>query len=165
MRICSLLPSATEIVCALGLIDELVAVSHECDFPPEVRGKPVITASRIDATGLTGAQIDARVAAQLHDHTGIYSLDETLLAQLRPDLILTQELCDVCAVSYEQVQQAVRALRGPQTVLSLEPESIAGILSTITEVGRATGREARARDLIAEIESGLQQFPRSPRSA
>ncbi len=164
MRICSLLPSATEIICALGLIDELVAVSHECDYPPEVRAKPVITASRVDAAALSGAEIDARVAAQLHDHTGIYELNEGLLAALKPDLILTQELCDVCAVSYEQVQKAVRALHGPRTVLSLEPESIDGILSTIAEVGHATGREQAAVELIAGIRAELRSFRQRQRS-
>ena len=158
MHICSLLPSATEIVCTLGLAEQLVAVSHECDFPPEVRSKPVITSSRIDPTGRSGAAIDALVSSQLHDHTGIYALDEALLRELKPDLILTQELCDVCAVSYEQVQVAVRALRGDQVVLSLEPTCVSDILATIAAVGRATGSESRASELIAGLEAQLRDL-------
>ena len=167
MRICSLLPSATEIVCALGLRDQLVAVSHECDFPPEVRAKPVMTASRIDAGGLTAAEIDARVAAQLHDHTGIYALDEAMLARLDPDLILTQELCDVCAVSYEQVQEAVRALRTERTLLSLEPETVAGVLATVRAVGDAAGCPDRAEALAARLEGEIAAIAarRAPNAA
>src|SRR5438309_7427066 len=97
-RICSLLPSATEIVCALGRGDHLVGVTHECDFPEEARSKPHVTASLIDATHLSGAEIDAAVRDSLADGKTIYGLDAALLLQLQPDIILTQELCDVCAV-------------------------------------------------------------------
>jgi iron complex transport system substrate-binding protein len=151
MRICSLLPSATEIVCALGLADQLVAISHECDYPPEIRSRPVITSSRVETAGLSSREIDLLVSAKLHDHDGIYALDEQLLEQLNPDLILTQELCDVCAVSYEQVQTAVRALRGNRTVLSLEPTDLDGVLSTITTLGEATGRLVQAEALVADL--------------
>jgi len=158
MRICSLLPSATEIVCALGLEANLVGVSHECDFPPEVRSKPVLTRSRIDHAGRTGAEIDALVVERLHQHTGIYALDEELLARLKPDLILTQELCEVCAVSYDQVQEAVRALSREQQVLSLEPNDLAGIMSTIRAVGAATNREAAAVELVARLQQQLARY-------
>jgi iron complex transport system substrate-binding protein len=158
MRICSLLPSATEIACALGLEDSLVGVSHECDFPPSVRLKPVLTRSRIDHSGKSSAEIDALVSLKLHDHEGIYALDEELLAQLNPDLILTQELCEVCAVSYEQVCEAVRAIRGDQTVLSLEPNDIADILATIGQVGEATGRQTEAATLIGNLETQIERL-------
>jgi iron complex transport system substrate-binding protein len=158
MRICSLLPSATEIVCALGLIDDLVAISHECDYPPEVRSKPIVTSSRIDAATRTSAEIDALVSQRLHEHSGIYALNEGMLARLNADLILTQELCDVCAVSYEQVQEAVRALHGEQTVLSLEPINLAGITATIQAVGRATGQEARAANLVTSMEAQISRL-------
>jgi iron complex transport system substrate-binding protein len=165
MTICSLLPSATEIVCAVGLIDELVAISHECDFPPEVRSKPVITSSRLGDDPRTSAEIDALVSAQLHQHTGLYALDEDLLARLKPDVILTQELCEVCAVSYDQVTEAVRKLSGDQVVLSLEPASIPGILATIQAVGGATGREDRARELVSEMKSQIEALAQRARTA
>jgi len=152
LRICSLLPSATEIVCALGLFDHLVAVSHECDFPPEVRSLPPITSSRLEIGGLTGAEIDAAVSEGVHGHSGLYALDERLLARLDPTLILTQKLCEVCAVSYDQVQSAVRSLNGDQTVLSLEPTSLTGVLETISAVGRAAGCPERAAALIATLQ-------------
>src|SRR5487761_1249775 len=98
MRICSLLPSATEIVCALGLGHQLVAVSHECNYPPEVRSKPHITRGLVDSASSTSAEIDTFVSQHLQNTHGIYALDQTMLEQLDPDLILTQELCDVCAV-------------------------------------------------------------------
>ena len=151
MRICSLLPSATEIVYALGLGDRLVAVTHECDEPAEAGTKPRITRSAIDPETLTGAQIDALVTRHLHEHRGIYHIDQELLEQLNPDLILTQELCDVCAVSYNEVQQAARALHGERRILSLEPTTLEGVLETVLVVGRATGTEARAAEVVAGL--------------
>jgi iron complex transport system substrate-binding protein len=107
-RIVSLLPSATEIVCALGLADSLVAVTHECDYPPEVAGKPAVTASRISHREMTSKEIDHAVRSRLDGHGSIYDLDEDLLRGLRADLIITQELCEVCAVSYREVERAAR---------------------------------------------------------
>src|SRR5262245_51153677 len=100
LRIVSLLPSCTEIVCALGLEDSLLGVTHECDYPPPVQGQPKLAASRISHETMTSAQIDHAVRTQLDGHGSIYDLDEEQLRRLKPDLILTQELCDVCAVSY-----------------------------------------------------------------
>jgi iron complex transport system substrate-binding protein len=157
MRICSLLPSATEIVYALGLGDSLVAVTHECDEPADARAKPVITRSAIDPAALTGAQIDALVAEHLHDHRGIYHLDRDLLERLNPDLILTQELCDVCAVSYDEVQRAARTLYGERQILSLEPVSLDGVLDAIAAVGRATGTEARAAEVVAGLRERIER--------
>ncbi len=151
MRICSLLPSATEIVYALGLGDQVVAVTHECDEPADAATKPRITRSAIDPVTLTSAQIDALVTEHLHDHRGIYQIDRALLEKVNPDLILTQELCDVCAVSYEEVQQAARALYGERQILSLEPTTLTGVLDSVLAVGRATGAEARAELLVAEL--------------
>ena len=172
MRICSLLPSATEIVYALGLGDQLVAVTHECDEPPDARTRPRITRSAIDPETLTSAQIDALVSAHLHEHRGIYHIDRELLERLNPDLILTQELCDVCAVSYEDVQQAARALYGERQILSLEPTTLAGVLETLLVVGRATGTEARAgevvnglRERIERVRAQTAGVPRRPRVA
>lgn len=154
MRIVSLLPSTTEIACALGLSDALVAVTHECDYPPEIIGKPIITRSLLPHTGLSSAEIDAIVSAQVRDQISIYALDEELLQQLRPTLILTQALCEVCAVAFDQVQHAVRDLGqvgNLPRILSLEPTDLAGIFATIAAVGSATGREATAAALIATL--------------
>src|SRR5499427_9225057 len=101
MRIVSLLPSTTEIVCALGLERELVGITHECDYPATVIDRPRLTASRISQETLTSAEIDHAVRSQLDGHGSIYNLDEKLLAELKPDLVITQELCEVCAVSYQ----------------------------------------------------------------
>ncbi len=156
MRIVSLLPSATEIVCALGLADQLVGVTHECDYPLEARAKPAVTASVLDGHA-DSATIDRLVAGSVHDHRAIYTLDERLLANLRPDLILTQELCDVCAVSYSEVQRAARILPGDTTVISLEPMTLGDILATITLVGARTGREERAAALVADLRGRIDR--------
>ncbi len=147
-RIVSLLPSATEIVCALGLADSLVGVTHECDYPHGVDRRPQLTASRISRQMMSSAEIDHAVRSQLDGHGSIYDLDEVLLRSLAPDLILTQELCDVCAVSYRTVQQAARRLDTDVTVLSLEPTTIADILANIVTVGEMTGRKAEADALV-----------------
>src|SRR5687768_12864702 len=100
LRIVSLLPSASEMLCALGAEAELVGISHECDFPPAIRDRPVLTRSRIDATGTSGG-IDAAVRAVVRDALSIYAIDDAALAALAPDLIVTQDLCEVCAVSLD----------------------------------------------------------------
>jgi iron complex transport system substrate-binding protein len=150
-RIVSLLPSATEIVCALGLEDALVGVTHECDWPPTVVGKPVLTASRISHETMTSREIDHAVRSQLDGHGSIYDLDERLLRELRPDLVITQELCEVCAVGYSTVERAARTLEGECRVVSLEPENIEGIFETIRVVGELTNRAAEAETVIGEL--------------
>jgi iron complex transport system substrate-binding protein len=150
-RIVSLLPSATEIVCALGLEASLVGVTHECDYPPSVVGKPHVTASRISHRTMTSAEIDHAVRSQLDGHGSIYDLDEAQLCALKPDVILTQELCDVCAVSYKTVQRAARLLSGDVNVVSLEPNTIADILANIRTVGLLTGTERQAEALVTEL--------------
>src|SRR5215210_1478974 len=142
MRIISLLPSATEIVCALGLAENLVGITHECDFPPEVAGKPRLTASRISHETMMSAEIDHAVRSQLDGHGSIYDLDEEKLRALKPDLIITQELCDVCAVSYKRVEQAARMFDAGVRVVSLEPNTIADIFANIRAVGQLTARDA-----------------------
>ena len=155
MRIVSLLPSATEIVCAIGLGDELVGVTHECDFPPEVVGKPIITRSVHDLTTTSSREIHRLVAASTHGGSSLYVLDEAALAAAEPDLILTQELCRVCAVSYREVNEAARAIDAEITVVSLEPSSIEGILNTIATVGAMTEAEDAALDLIETLRERL----------
>jgi iron complex transport system substrate-binding protein len=147
-RIVSLLPSTTEIVCALGLEDSLVGITHECDYPSSVASKPRLTASRISHQTMTDAEIDHAVRSQLDGHGSIYDLDEETLRALKPDLILTQELCEVCAVSYKTVERAARLFDGDVRVVSLEPNTIADIFENIRMVGELTGRKAQAATLV-----------------
>lgn len=170
MRIVSLLPSATEILFAVGAGNEVVAVTHECDHPAAASRLPSITASAIDVRGRSCAEIDRHIRGALHAGSSIYRLDEERLAGLHPDLIVTQELCEVCAVAYREVVTAVRRLSGDVSVLSLEPESLDGILATITAVGDTTGKPAAAascrRDLearIAKVESRIDAAAPRPR--
>jgi len=154
-RIVSLLPSATEIVCALGLADSLVGVTHECDYPSGVDRKPQLTASRIAHQSMGSVEIDHAVRSQLDGHGCIYDLDEVRLRALAPDVILTQELCEVCAVSYHTVQQAARRLDADVTIVSLEPTTIADILANIVTVGEITGRDAQAEALVGGLRARL----------
>src|SRR5436309_6358887 len=154
-RIVSLLPSATEIVCALGLEDSLVGVTHECDFPASVVGLPVLTASRISHAQMSSREIDHAVRSHLDGHGSIYDLDERLLAELKPDLIITQELCEVCAVSYKTVMQAARVLDADARVVSLEPNNIRDIFANVRTVGGLTGTEAEADALVSDLTARL----------
>jgi iron complex transport system substrate-binding protein len=155
MRIVSLLPSATEIVCALGLVDELVGVTHECDWPPEVAGLPVMTSSVHDLNTVSSGEIHTLVSDAVHGGSSLYALDEAALDAARPDLILTQELCQVCAVSYREVNEVAREIDAAITVVSLEPTSIEGILNTITTVGAMTSAEDEAVELVETLRTRL----------
>ncbi len=154
-RIVSLLPSATEIVCALGLRDALVGVTHECDFPASVIGLPQLTQSRISHQTMTSMEIDHAVRSQLDGHGSIYDLDEQQLHALKPDLILTQELCDVCAVSYKTVKQAARLFDADIPVVSLEPNTISDIFANVRAVGELTGRSEEAAQVVADLTTRL----------
>jgi iron complex transport system substrate-binding protein len=155
MRIVSLLPSATEIVCAIGRRDELVGITHECDFPPEVEGIPVMTRSVHDLGTSSSRDIHRLVTASVHGGSSLYTLDEEALAAAEPDLILTQELCRVCAVSYREVNDVARAIDADITVVSLEPTSIEGIFNTISTVGAMTEAEDAAVDLVESLRERL----------
>ena len=158
MRVVSLLPSATEIVCALGMGEALAGVSHECDYPPEVVGRlPRLTHPAVPSgPGAFGsAEIDAAVAERLRRGESLYLMDEATLADLQPDLVITQELCDVCAVSYEDVCRVAARLPGNPPVLSLQPADIAGILGDVVTVARALGVPARGERLKAQLRARL----------
>jgi iron complex transport system substrate-binding protein len=158
MRIVSLLPSTTEIAFALGLGSQVVAVTHECDYPPAARTLPVITASALDHTGASSATIDSIVSAQLRDDLSIYQLDHALLARLAPDLILTQALCEVCAVSFGMVEQAVAEQQLPAQILSLEPVDLEGILGAILAVSTVAGIRERGLGFVAELRARIARI-------
>ncbi len=148
MRIASLLPSATEILFSLGLGDEVVAVSHECDYPPEASKRPVLTKSALHQRMHKSIDVDREVEQRGGD---IYEIDERLLENLQPDLILTQELCAVCAVSYTKVKEAARVLDADTKIISLEPSNLEDIVENILLVGRMTGKEIRAQELASNL--------------
>ncbi len=155
MKIASLLPSSTEIICALGLEADLIGVTHECDFPPGIESKPHLTASRISHETMTSREIDHMVRSQLDGHGSIYDLDADLLGQLSPDLIITQELCDVCAVNYKMVAGAAKIFAAGANIVSLEPNTIADILDNILTVAELAGVAARGRDLTDSLRKRL----------
>jgi iron complex transport system substrate-binding protein len=157
MRIVSLLPSTTEIAYALDLGAQVVGVTHECDWPPAVRGTPVVTSSALPDKGASSAEIDEIVSSQRGEQISIYHLDHALLRQLQPDLILTQALCDVCAVSFDTVQAAVRDLGGSPRILSLEPTTLEGIFETISSAGEATGKQSTAAAVVDELRQRVAQ--------
>jgi iron complex transport system substrate-binding protein len=158
MRIVSLLPSATEIVFALGLEDELVGVTHECDWPPEAAEIPVVTRSTNELAELSSREIDRLVGQAVHGGSSLYELDEAALEAAEPDLILTQELCAVCAVGYREVNEVARAIDADITVVSLEPTSIEGILNSISTVGAMTDAEDAALDVLATLRERLKKL-------
>jgi iron complex transport system substrate-binding protein len=147
----SLLPSATEIVYALGLGERLVGVTHECDYPEAARGKPQLTSSALPSAA-NSAEIDRHVRASLHSGSSLYALDAGALERLAPDLIITQELCAVCAVSYEIVARAARRLTSDPRIVSLEPSSLEDVFANIATLGELTG----ASDAATEVVGGLR---------
>ncbi|MFL2545806.1 MAG: hypothetical protein ACJ0SL_00280 [Candidatus Rariloculaceae bacterium] len=150
LRIVSLLPSATEIVCELGLGENLVGVSHECDFPVGVEKLPVVTSSVIPKNAPSG-EIDTLVRDHLKSNSALDSLDLELLEKLRPTLIVTQALCDVCAVSAEDVEAAVCVIPGRPTVVNLEPMSVEDLFTTMTEIGRKDGVVEKTNERVAQL--------------
>lgn len=159
-KIVSLLPSATEIVCSLGLRDSLVGVTHECDHPAGVAAKPHLTASRIIRSSMNSREIDHAVRSSLDGHGSIYDLDEEQLRELDPDLIITQELCEVCAVSYETVRKAARRYTADATVVSLEPNTLEDIFQNILEVGDLAGVSDRAGTVVDSLRQRLEDLRR-----
>jgi iron complex transport system substrate-binding protein len=165
-RVVSLLPSATEILFAIGAGERVAGVTHECDFPPEARTRVALTTSLLPGDAATSGAIDRHVRASVHSGSSLYALDADRLARLEPDLIVTQELCEVCAVSYEIVERAAKRLRGDPRVISLEPASLEDVYATIVFLGELTGRELGAREVVAGLrlrEDVLRKTPRAVR--
>lgn len=150
MRICSLLPSATEIVASLGLVESLVAVSEECDWPPEVRRLPTVTASRVDTTRLSSVEIDQAVRAAVGDGRPLYAIDREQLEALEPDLILTQNLCTVCAVSSDTVDDLCVT---DAEVVPLDARTLVEIEERILSLADLLGVAARGRAVVVEMEA------------
>ena len=156
-RIVSFLPAATEIVDALGAGAELVGRSHECDFPAGVERLPVVSRPALALEGASPGEIDVMVAERLRQGESLYQVDELLLRELKPDLILTQDLCQVCAPSGNELVRAVRDLPGNPKVLRLTPRSVAEIEANILEVGEAIGRKPAAERLVAEQRARIEK--------
>lgn len=155
MNIISLLPSTTEIVYALGLGEQLKGVTHECDFPEEAKSKPHITSNALPGGEHSGAEIDRLVRERVLNGQSIYDLDRGLLAQIEPDLILTQELCEVCAVAYDDVVAVAETLPNVPRVASFEPDSIELILQSIHDISWLAARPEVGRDLVAGLQARL----------
>jgi iron complex transport system substrate-binding protein len=157
VRIVSLLSSATEIVHLLGLQESLVGISHECDFPPGVLDRPRVSRVRFDLTGLDSAGIDAAVRGAMEHSGSVYEIDAERLRELQPDLVLTQAVCEVCAVPTGSVREVVDILPDPPRVVSLDAHTIAGILSTIQQVADAAGEPARGEAAVRGLTTRLRR--------
>lgn len=156
MRIVSLLPSATELVCGLGLRQQLVGVSHECDYPNSVIGLPVLTSSRIPQ-GLDSGSIDHLVTEQLKSDQALYDLNIDVLTSVRPDLIVTQALCDVCAVSGNDVARAVGSLPNNPDVINLEPNCLTDVLDTVELLAEAADCVKQGQIYLRELRYRISQ--------
>jgi iron complex transport system substrate-binding protein len=155
MKIVSFLPAATEMAYALGLGPEVGAVSHECDYPADAKTKPVVVHLAVNLAGLSPREIDERVSRQLHEKGTLYEVDEAILQAVHPDLLLTQNLCQVCAPSGTEVTRALAALKPPPEVLWMTPKSLDGIMENITDLGSRADRENAASHLVASLRAQL----------
>lgn len=154
MRIASFLASGTEIACALGLGDDIIAISHECDYPPDVLDRPRVTRPRFDPAGLDSGGLDAAVREAMASG-GVYEIDVDVLRRLKPDIVLTQAVCDVCAVPAADAGNAVASMIGDVRVVSLDAHTMDGILATIGQIGEAARAAEAARRLIEGLRSRL----------
>ena len=157
-RIVSFLPSATEMVCALGLADQLVGITHECDYPAETKGKPIVVHNVLPIEEMSQSEIDVAVAQRIGQGNSLYQVDEKLLKELAPDLILTQDLCQVCAPSGNEVAQVLNLLPNKPQILWLTPSTLEQIADNLRDLGEATGRAERAAELIAKGRARLEEI-------
>ncbi len=151
MRVCSFLPSATEILYALGVGEAVVAVSHECDYPPEAQRKPIVSRARVDHTQLDSLEIDPLVAQTLRRGESLYTIDREVLRHANPDLLVTQELCDVCAVTGNDLSQSLNELQLNPKIVTLTPTTLAGIFENVRTLGEAVGLRERAERLVDDL--------------
>ena len=170
MRICSLLPSATEVIALLGLGDELVGVSHECDYPPSVKRLPIMVEPMIPPDGLASVDIDRQVNQLVASGQRLYRLNDSLLKQAQPDLILSQDLCHVCAVTPDQLQDAIASMPRRPNVLTLNPGTVQEVIDDVTRIGDAADRSAeghrlaaRLRDRLDAVQARVHGIPYHPR--
>ena len=170
MRICSLLPSATEVIASLGLGDELVGISHECDYPPSMKHVPIMVEPVIPPHGLASAEIDSRVRQLVASGQRLYRLNDHLLRQAQPELILSQDLCHVCAITPDQLQDAIGAMPRQPTVLTLNPSSVLDVINDVVRIGDAAGRSAEGhrlaehlRDRLDAVRTRVQTVSHRPR--
>ncbi len=170
VRICSLVPAATEVLFALGVGDHVVGVTHECDWPPEAAAKPVVTASLVQTGDLTSAAIDSVVAETARDGRPLYAIDEERWAEVKADVVVMQELCDVCAVSTDQVEGVLRARSLDVEVLDFSPSTLEGISEVIGDLGARLGVDGEAEELttgmqnrLDRVSSALASVEQSPR--
>lgn len=164
MRIVSLVPHATELLFALGLGDSVVGVTHECDYPPEAAGRTPVTRDLLPA-GLSAGEIDAAVRERTEAGEAIYALDEERLAELEPDLIVTQQLCPVCAVSYDEVQKVAAGIATCPKVVALDPKTFGETMGDIRTIAQATGARDAALDLVARQRARVDRVKLAVRRA
>lgn len=156
LRIASFLPAATEMVCALGLVDNLVGVSHECNYPPEVKGKPVVVKCAMDLASLNLEQIDKAVSERVGQGGSVYAVDEVAIRQASPTLIVTQDLCQVCAPSGNEATQILKSLIPQPEILWQTPHSFEDVLKDLLALGEKTGTSERAKKLVQEMRGGVE---------
>lgn len=156
MRICSLLPSATEVIALLGLSDELVGISHECDYPPSVRSLPVMVEPMVPPHGLASPDIDRHVSQLVAAGQPLYRLKDHLLRQAQPDLIVSQDLCHVCAVTPDQLHEALCSMPRQPTILTLNPSTIHEVIDDVIRIGNAANRSAEGHQLAAQLHDRLE---------
>ncbi|MBA3961707.1 MAG: ABC transporter substrate-binding protein [Chthoniobacterales bacterium] len=159
-RIVSLLPAGTEIAAALGLMEEVVGVSHECDFPPAANERPRVTHCPFHRAGLTSKEVDYWVRTTLQERGTLYTIDEPLLRRLQPDIILTQQLCDVCAVGYGTVARLAATLPVPPRLVNLEPSSLADIFNDIRRVAEACAVPERGSEVVRRLTARVESVRR-----
>jgi iron complex transport system substrate-binding protein len=164
-RIVSFLPSATEMICALGLGDRLMGVTHECDYPPEIMGKPIVVRSVLPTERMSQSEIDFAVTERLRNGQSLYQVDEVVMQKISPDLIVTQDLCQVCAPSGNEVTQLLRLLPAKPQILWLTPKSIEQIFENIRDLGEATDLRQEAETLIAAGRARLERVTALTRKA
>jgi iron complex transport system substrate-binding protein len=154
VRVVSLLPSATDVIAELGLLDDLVGISDDCDWPPEVLAKPLVARTRLDGNALSSAEIDRLVSESAATSHSLYAVDADLLDELRPDLIVTQDLCVVCAVSSDDLTTACPV--GTETY-SMNPRTLDDVIESVVDLGRRLGAEAQAREVAARMRTAIDE--------